>query len=533
MRFKKGLIAIVLSLAMIITMLPAQQVMAAKAPKLNKTKVTLTVGKSTTLKVYNTKKKVKWSVNKKSIVKITSKGKVTAKKAGVAIVTARVGNKKLKCRITVKKKSTGTSNKTVTVNFDKPMQLSWDSMDARISPSKLSGFTGAVTAVFSFEHSTKVSGVDPEIYLRTGWSDGDIVGNKNFIRNSSQKSLTVKYTSSQVSKMKNAKDLAVYGVNLKIKSVKFTGSSKKFDYGYKGSPVDKNGALKVKGNGLVNQQGKQIMLKGTCVSGLTWHPDMISREIFKTVRDQWNANLIRLAMYVDTSNDSGINSQGYASGNDSDRANIKKMLYEGIDEASALGMYVLVDWHILRDQDPNRHIDQAKKFFAEVSKKYAKNKNIIYEICNEPNGDHVTWSRIKKYANTIIPIIKKNDPDAVIVVGTPSWSSQLDGPMKDPIKGYSNIMYAYHFYAATHKDEQRAHFSKAIKAGLPIFVTEFGLTEASGEGYIDYASGKKWFDIMSKNKISCAVWNLNSRDDVSGSKMSQYFKYIRDFYKKN
>ena len=229
MRLKKGLIAIVLTLAMIITMLPNQSVMAAKKPKLNKTKLTLTVGKSTTLKVYNTKKKVKWSVNKKSIVKITSKGKVTAKKPGVAIVTAKVGSKKLKCKITVKKKSTSASTRTVTINFDKPMQLSWDSMAAKISPSKLSGFTGGVTAVFSFEHSTKVSGVDPEIYLRTGWSDSDIVGSKNFIRNSSQKTLTVKYTSSQVSKMKNAKDLAVYGVNLKIKSVKFTGNSKKFD----------------------------------------------------------------------------------------------------------------------------------------------------------------------------------------------------------------------------------------------------------------------------------------------------------------
>ncbi|MBE6041829.1 MAG: hypothetical protein E7220_04830 [Clostridiales bacterium] len=77
----------------------------AASMRLNKKKVTLTVGKSVTLKVKGTKKIVKWVSSNKKIVTVTKKGKVTARKKGAAIVTAKVGKKKLKCRVTVKAKA--------------------------------------------------------------------------------------------------------------------------------------------------------------------------------------------------------------------------------------------------------------------------------------------------------------------------------------------------------------------------------------------------------------------------------------------
>lgn len=78
------------------------QAQAAKV-RLNMTKKTLTVGKTVTLKVKGTKKKVKWSSSKKKVASVSSKGKVKAKKAGRTTITAKVGKKKYKCKITVKK----------------------------------------------------------------------------------------------------------------------------------------------------------------------------------------------------------------------------------------------------------------------------------------------------------------------------------------------------------------------------------------------------------------------------------------------
>ena len=69
--------------------------------KLNKKSLSLTVGKTYKLKVKGTKKKVKWNSSNKKVVTVSKKGKVTAKKAGKATITAKIGKKKYKCKVTV------------------------------------------------------------------------------------------------------------------------------------------------------------------------------------------------------------------------------------------------------------------------------------------------------------------------------------------------------------------------------------------------------------------------------------------------
>lgn len=83
----------------------------AATVKLNKTKLTLYTGDSYTLKVKGTSSKVKWSSNKKSIATVSSKGKVTAIKAGKVKITAKAGTKKLRCTVTVKKRPLGKGTK--------------------------------------------------------------------------------------------------------------------------------------------------------------------------------------------------------------------------------------------------------------------------------------------------------------------------------------------------------------------------------------------------------------------------------------
>ena len=176
--------------------------------------------------------------------------------------------------------------------------------------------------------------------------------------------------------------------------------------------------------------------KGVSTHGLAWFPEYVNKDAFQTLRDDWGANVVRLAMYTDENG-------GYCT--DGNREQLKQLVSDGVEYATELGMYVIIDWHILHDQDPTVYQGEAEDFFAEMSAKYAKYDNVIYEICNEPNGG-ATWDgSVKPYAETIIPIIRKNDKDAIIIVGTPTWSQDVDAAADNPITGQTNIMYAIHF----------------------------------------------------------------------------------------
>lgn len=210
-------------------------------------------------------------------------------------------------------------------------------------------------------------------------------------------------------------------------------------------------------------------------------------------------------MYTDESG-------GYCSGGNKD--NLKALVDKGVTAATNLDMYVIIDWHILHDLSPKVYEDEAKAFFEEMSSKYKDYDNVIYEICNEPNGI-TTWSDVKSYAEEIIPIIKANNEDAVIIVGTPTWSQDVDIAAKDPIKGYDNIMYALHFYAATHTDGIRNKVTTARDAGIPVFISEFSICDASGNGAIDYGQAEKWFDLINDNNLSYAAWSLSNKNETS------------------
>ena len=268
--------------------------------------------------------------------------------------------------------------------------------------------------------------------------------------------------------------------------------------------VENHGALKVDGANLVDKNGNKVQLYGMSTHGIAWFPDYVNYDTFKYLRDEWGNNCIRLAMYTEEY-------AGYTSGGDKNK--LKELVSNGVDYATDLGLYVIIDWHILNDQTPMRHKDEAKDFFDEMSKKYKDYDNVIYEICNEPNGQG-TWDEITRYANEVIPVIRANDPDAIILVGTPTWSQEVDKPAASPLN-FDNVMYVLHFYAATHTDWLRQRMQEAINAGTPIFISEFGLCEASGNGAINKDESDKWKKIIEDNNISFMCWNLANKDETS------------------
>lgn len=271
------------------------------------------------------------------------------------------------------------------------------------------------------------------------------------------------------------------------------------------TPVGEHGRLRVENGRLVDQDGEPYQMHGVSTHGLAWFPEYVTEETFRTFRDEWDADVIRLAMYSDEYG-------GYSNGGD--QQELKALIDQGVEYASDQGMYVIIDWHVLGEGDPNIHKEDAIAFFAEVSEKYADYENVIYEICNEPNGN-VSWSEVKQYAEEVIPVIRENAPYAIILVGTPQWSQRIGDAAEDPLEGYDNIMYTLHFYAATHKEELRRSLEEALLDGLPVFVSECSICDASGNGSIDEESAEAWVELLDEYAVSYVAWAVSNKNEAA------------------
>ncbi|WP_295155568.1 glycoside hydrolase family 5 protein [uncultured Ruminococcus sp.] len=248
---------------------------------------------------------------------------------------------------------------------------------------------------------------------------------------------------------------------------------------------------------------KPVRLFGMSTHGIAWHPEYVCEETFRALKKEWKTNCIRITMYT-------AEFRGYCMGGD--KEHLKEIIEKGVNIAEGLDMYVIIDWHILSDQDPMVYVDEAEEFFADMSARFADKNNVIYEICNEPNGSG-TWARVREYADRIIPIIRKNSPDSLIITGTPNWSQDIHCALDQPL-AHSNVMYSLHFYAATHKRTLRQRLDRCVKAKLPVFINEFNLCEASGKGDIDVEEANAWFDLIDSAGLSCISWCLSNSGDT-------------------
>ena len=262
--------------------------------------------------------------------------------------------------------------------------------------------------------------------------------------------------------------------------------------------VSYHGKLKLDGIDLVNEHDEKVQLKGISSHGLQWFNYLVTDENIKTLKS-WGSNTFRLAMYTKEG--------GYV-----DNKSVYDDLIKDIDLVIENDMYVIVDWHILSDNNPNINKEQAKEFFKKITAKYKNTPNVIYEICNEPNGG-TTWSDVKSYAEEIIPIIRENT-DAIIIVGTPTWSQDVDSVIGNELK-FDNIMYTLHFYAGTHKEFLRDKAKKALDNNIPIFVSEWGVSDASGNGGVFIDEADKWMDFINKYNLSYINWSLADKDESS------------------
>ncbi|WP_199754186.1 cellulase family glycosylhydrolase [Amycolatopsis sp. WAC 01375] len=274
-----------------------------------------------------------------------------------------------------------------------------------------------------------------------------------------------------------------------------------------GTPVSINGKLHVCGVKLCNQYGKPIQLRGMSTHGIQWYSQCVKTASLDALANDWKADILRVAMYIQDG--------GY----ESNPRKFTDMMHNYIEEATKRGMYVLVDWHQLDPGDPNANTHLAKTFFAEIAQRHKDKVNIIYDVANEPNG--VSWADVKRYAEEVIPVIRAQDPDSVVFLGTHGWSTfgisdgRDENDILDNPVNATNIMYTFHFYAASHQDE---HYDALARTAdrIPVFVTEFGTQTYTGDGGNDFTYSQKYLDLLAAKKIGWTNWNF-SDDFRSGA----------------
>ncbi|WP_163400547.1 glycoside hydrolase family 5 protein [Flavobacterium fluviatile] len=261
--------------------------------------------------------------------------------------------------------------------------------------------------------------------------------------------------------------------------------------------VKKHGQLSVLGTQLVDQNKEPVVLRGMSFGWHSMWPRFYNEKAVKWLKKDFNCNIVRAAMGIELGKMSYIKEPQFS----------KDKIEAVIKGAIKADIYVIIDWH-----SHNINLKEAKVFFAEMSKKYSKYPNIIYEVFNEP--DHETWPEVKAYAEEVIKVIRENDPDNIILVGCPHWDQDIDLPAADPIRGFDNLMYTMHFYAATHGKELRDKTDAAIKSGLPVFISESAGMEATGDGPLNMNAWQEYIEWMEDRKLSWITWSVSDKDET-------------------
>lgn len=267
------------------------------------------------------------------------------------------------------------------------------------------------------------------------------------------------------------------------------------------TPVEKHGALQVRGNRIVDQHGEPVVLRGMSLFWSQSQGKFYNADAIRWLRDDWRCTVVRAAM--------GVEHRGYLQNPEREIAKVRAV----VDAAIRLGIYVIIDWH---DHHADQHTAQAAEFFTEMARLYGDQPNVIYELWNEPLRHHDWSTVIKPYHETIVEKIRALDPDNLIVLGTQTWSQDVDKAALDPVKG-KNLAYTLHFYAATHRADLRAKAEAALRQGAALMVTEWGTGAADGDGTLDEAETKLWWEFMERHQLSWCNWSIADKAETTAA----------------
>lgn len=268
------------------------------------------------------------------------------------------------------------------------------------------------------------------------------------------------------------------------------------------TPVQLHGQLRVVSGKIVGRNNKPPQLRGVSLSWSIWAGRKYYNEaVVNWFADDFKLSVLRVSMAIEPE-------QGYLKDPEGQTALVTKVT----DAAIKRGLYVLIDWH---DHHAHLHTEQAKDFFRKMAIRYKDKPNVLYEIYNEP--ERVEWPVVKNYAIAVIKEIRKHDKKNLIIVGSPSWDQDVDVAAKDPIAGFNHIAYSFHFYASDpyHQEGLMKKADAALAAKLPLFITEWGVGEANGNGNFNHSKTEKWLKWMESNQLSWVNWNVTDKKETT------------------
>src|SRR5512142_3385812 len=249
------------------------------------------------------------------------------------------------------------------------------------------------------------------------------------------------------------------------------------------SAVSTNGRLKVCGTHICNASGAQVQLKGMSWfwSNTGWGAERFFNATAVQSVVGWGATVVRAPIGVEGDG-------GYLSSSSNASAIIGRVTTV-VDAAIAAGIYVIVDWHY---SSSAVYQSQANTVFQQLAQKYASSPNVIWEPFNEPTSN--SWSSLKTYHEAIIKTIRAAGSQNLVVVGTPTWSQDVDVASQNKVvDSANNVAYTLHFYAGTHTQWLRDKANTAMNTyGVAIFVTEWGTCDASGNGNYNAGESTNW-----------------------------------------
>ena len=276
------------------------------------------------------------------------------------------------------------------------------------------------------------------------------------------------------------------------------------------------GRLRVNGVQLEDKFGDTVQLRGLSSHGLQYFPDCVTKDSISHFVTTWGINVFRAVVYIDA----------VENGYEVNYVFFDKFIIDIVQWCKELGIYVIIDWHVLSSGDPNAHLDArgantglAVDFWTKYATLYKDETHVLYEIANEPNN--VDWPTVLDYHNSIIGVIRAIDPEAIIIAGTTKWCQDIHLPYTNPVADPYNVMYAFHFHASEHNNllplfEEYMHL-------IPLFVSEWRISDSSGYGSYNTQVAEKYLDKFAGlddatppiTVVSWVQWSLSDKADTS------------------
>lgn len=306
--------------------------------------------------------------------------------------------------------------------------------------------------------------------------------------------------------------------------------------------------ISVEGNQFVNPKGEKIVFRGLNTSD----PDKLAKEghwnkaYFEEMK-RWNANLVRFPIHPTKWAERGM--EDYL-----------KLLDQGVQWASELGIYVILDWHSIGNlrsqlyQHPMYETDkkQTFEFWRTIAKHFGDNPTVaFYELFNEPttfSGQLGTcsWAQWKEIMEEVIVIVRANGGKGIPLVAGFNWAYDLTPVKWDPIEA-EGIAYVSHPYPQKRSQPWEGQWTKDwgfVKATYPVILTEIGFAEADEKGaHIPVISNASYGEAITQycddRDISYMLWvfdpqwapGLFKDWNYALSKQGEYFKPRLQQYK--